>query len=88
MSLLHVILLFGGVPLLMAAVIVIAVMAPSLARGPHYSPGHRSNTRSEWFGDVQPVGSLEAGSEQPQLTGGTSRAPAAEDDSGGASVRW
>jgi hypothetical protein len=86
-SILHTLLLFGGVPLLITAVIVLAVMAPSLARGPRYSPGHRSNTKSEWFGDAEPPPPLEAAPDQPpQLTGST-RAPAA-DDTGGASVRW
>ena len=42
--------LLVGVPLLLIAIITLAVMAPSLARGPRYRPGLSWWAEPEWFG--------------------------------------
>ena len=45
--------LLVGVPLLLIAIITLAVMAPSLARGPRYRPGLSWWAEPEWFGGPQ-----------------------------------
>jgi hypothetical protein len=90
-TILHTLLVFAGIPLLITAVIVFLVMLPSLSKGPSESGAQGSGTKSEWFGSSEPPAVLgpgpAEGAEQRQLTGST-RAPAAEDETGGASVRW
>ncbi len=66
-SLLHVLLLFGGVPLLITAAIVLMVMAPSLTKSTRSAPGPRSDTGSEWFGDPEARDRVPAGGEQFRL---------------------
>ena len=99
MSPLTVLLLFVGVPLLLAALITLLVYAPSTARGPRYRPGLSWWAEPEWFdGPEQGLRALESGG-QPvaelagQSTGATayaygqrpeSKSPAA----GGASASW
>jgi hypothetical protein len=90
-TVLHSLLVFVGIPLLITAVIVLLVMLPSLAKASRGSRGESWEARSEWFGSSDPRGVLEGAPgdarEQRQLTGST-RTPAPEDETGGASVRW
>jgi hypothetical protein len=49
MSMLHVLLLFVGVPLLIITVVTLLVITPSLIRGPRYRPGLSWWAKPEWF---------------------------------------
>ena len=100
MSLLNVLLLFVGVPLLITALIVVLVYAPSAARGPRYRPGLSWWAEPEWFDGPpeglraldtsrQPVAEIGAG----QSAGATayaygSRPEPQSPSSGGASASW
>jgi hypothetical protein len=84
MSTLHALLLFGGLPLALSALIALLVLAPSLARGPRYRPAERWDADAEIFGEsprVEAAGDTVA----RQVTAG----PVGEEsESGGASGRW
>jgi hypothetical protein len=101
-SLLEQLLVFVGIPLLVMVVVSLAVMAPSLARGPRFSPGQQWDAKSEWFGAPE-AARLEPAPQQRQLQSSTSvRSPSGrtgssrvpgedalgDGDTGGASVRW
>lgn len=90
-TLLHTLLVFAGIPLLITAVIALLVLAPSLAKGPKYSPGQQWDAEPEWFGEPE-AAPLGAGTEQPAIAGrertGSTRAPDRDAETGGASVRW
>ncbi len=85
-SLLHTLLVFVGIPLLITVVIAVLVMAPSLVKGPRYSPGQPWDAESEWFGAPEQA-AVEPGTTSAQLTGST-RATTTIQDAGGASARW
>jgi hypothetical protein len=69
------ILLLGGVPLLLALLIVIAVYVPALARGERVAPG-APHVQDQWLGG-------------PRKTAGELAAPDSDDSqAGGASGRW
>lgn len=90
---LHTMLVFVGIPLLVVVVISLLVMVPSMVKQPRLSPGQPWLVEPEWFGAAQPT-ALESASEQPQLaastppTGGSRSTVTADEDTGGASVRW
>ena len=95
---LELLLVFVGIPLLITVVISLLVMAPSIAKGPRFSPGQPWDADPEWFGAPQRA-ELGTAPQRPQLQGSThatdKTAGAAdtavtgdENDSGGASVRW
>jgi hypothetical protein len=90
-TILQTLLVFAGIPLLITAVIVLLVMLPSLSKRSGENGAQGSAAKSEWFGSSEPPAALQPGdtegAEQRQLTGST-RAPATEDETGGASVRW
>ena len=69
------ILLLGGVPLLLAVLITIAVYVPAIARGERVAPG-APQVQDQWLGG-------------PRKTAGELAAPDSEDSqAGGASGRW
>lgn len=96
-STLHVLLLFGGIPLLVIIVVSVLVMAPSMARGPRYRPDQDWDAEAEQFGTkpldhgVVPAGQIESSGATPadreQATTAT-RKRLADDDAGGASAGW
>lgn len=65
---LETLLVFGGIPLLVVVVVSLLVMAPSLAKGPRFSPGQPWDAEPEWFGAPE-GGSVGAASPRPQLAG-------------------
>jgi hypothetical protein len=81
-STLHALLLLGGVPVLLFALIALAVYVPSMARGDHEVGSDRWQGGGNWFGGPR------------EGVGATDKVdPAAiegmdETDRGGASVRW
>ena len=80
MSTLHVILFFGGIPVLILTLITLAVIAPSLAKGPRYRSGQDWNASPTLIGsgtDADAAPSVEA---EPVDVGVA--------DTGGASARW
>ena len=79
MSTLETLLLLVGVPLLIIAVITLAVLAPSLARGPRYRPGLSWWAQPEWFGGPED-GLQQLDKSPPQV-----HSPVA---GGGASASW
>lgn len=99
-SLLHLLLTMAGIPLLVIAVIVVLVMAPSLARGPRYRPGQDWTAESEWFGAPHEVGAgssasalqIEAlpgsGSSRAGGSGATAAGDNQDRGTGGASAGW
>lgn len=86
-STLYALLLLGGVPLILIAVITFLVYVPSMARGGRYTPGLAWHNENEWFGG--PSGGLEvldrALDRTEQETSGEERP---EQVRGGASARW
>lgn len=69
------VLLLGGVPLLLALLIAIAVYVPALARGERVAPG-APQVADQWLGG-------------PRKTAGELAGPDSEDSrAGGASGRW
>jgi hypothetical protein len=85
MSTLHALLFFGGIPLLIAAVITLLVMAPSLAKGPRYRPSQQWDADAEGFGAPEVV----TGSQQRELESSSAEEPKRpSDDPGGASASW
>ena len=100
LSPLHVVLLFAGVPLLLTAVIVLLVYAPSMARGPRYRPGLAWRAPPEWFAgpeqglaalDTAPPPAIEVAAGQPVGATAHSALERREPESlaaGGASASW
>jgi hypothetical protein len=87
MSTLHAILLFGGVPLLIIAGIVLFVTVPSLVRGPKYQPGEPWEAQPAMFGsggDADAPRQISAGEASSDDAAGAT----GDDATGGASVRW
>lgn len=69
----HAVLVFVGIPLLLFALITLAVVLPGLVRGERFTPGGQA-TEDQWFGGPRQ---------------GTAELPPAEaTDAGGASARW
>lgn len=93
-------LVLAGIPLLVTVVIVVLVMAPSLAHGPRYRPGQDWTAESEWFGAPHQRGAgsslglrqIEAppnAAATPTSPHGSARAGSEPDrDTGGASADW
>lgn len=99
MSVLHAVLLFGGVPLLVIVVVTLLVMAPSMKKGPRYRPGQPWDADQIWFGgpvEGSPDAIIEARTEHAgslAVGPGRDEAPPAGvghigAQTGGASVRW
>jgi hypothetical protein len=87
-STLHVLLLLGALPAAIAAVIVLLVLAPSIARGPRYRPGLSWWAPPEWIGGPPDgLAELDAGDE-PQLAIGPGAEEEGEHSRGGASASW
>lgn len=82
MSTLHALLFFGGIPLLVIAIITLLVMVPSLAKGPRYRPGQEWEAAPSWFHGP----GVEA--PDPQNRAITSRPRQELESTGGASGRW
>jgi hypothetical protein len=88
MSTLHALLLLGVLPAAIAGVIVVLVMAPSVARGPRYRPGLSWWAPPEWIGG--PAGGLaelDSGEEPRRAIGPGDDLPDAQ-AGGGASASW
>ena len=88
MSTLHALLLLGVLPAAIAGVIVVLVMAPSVARGPRYRPGLSWWAPPEWIGG--PAGGLaelDSGEEPRRAIGPGDDSPDAQ-VGGGASASW
>lgn len=82
MSTLHALLFFGGIPLLVIAMITLLVMAPSLAKGPRYRPGQDWEAEPYWFHGP----GVEAPDQQVRAITAGHRSEL--DNTGGASGRW
>lgn len=89
-SVLYSLVLLGGVPLLLIAVITLLVYVPSMARGEKYQPGLAWRNENVWFGG--PNGGIENVDQQDraaiQASGADDCAGEPEESRGGASVRW
>ncbi|MBA2697638.1 MAG: hypothetical protein H0U61_02560 [Nocardioidaceae bacterium] len=81
-STLHALLFFGGLPLLIIAVITLLVMAPSLAKGSRYHLGQDWEAEPHWFGGP---GIEAADVERRAITSQPTNEP---ESTGGASGRW
>lgn len=94
MSLLTALLVFFIGPIVIIGIIVLLVMAPSLAKGPRYRPGTDGEeaNASEWFGAIpggdEPAGLEAAGTPQRQLATAAAEDRLSDQDTGGASARW
>ena len=88
MSTLHALLLLGVLPAAIAGVIVLLVMAPSVARGPRYRPGLSWWAPPEWIGGpAEGVAALDSGEEPRRAIGPGGDSPDAQ-VGGGASAGW
>ena len=88
-STLHVLLLLGALPAAIALVIVLLVLAPSIAKGPRYRPGLSGWAPPEWIGG--PPGGLAAldTEDEPQRAiGAAGDSPPEQGRGGGASASW
>ena len=97
MSVLEALLIFGGIPLGISAVLTQLVMAPSLVRGDRQQRGVSSWTEPQWFGgpgDAVPAGRTAVRGELGGAEGtdaeqrGEQRMPGRAEEPGGASARW
>lgn len=94
MSMLHIILLFAGVPLLVIVTVALLVYAPSWVKGPRYRPGQHWDARPEWFGAPQDpeVADLAPGARRHQVPPGSGHPPVTipseHNEPGGASAHW
>jgi hypothetical protein len=80
-SVLHVLVLLGAVPLGLFVLITLLVYLPSTVRGQRYQPGLAWRNESEWFGG--PRDGVEAADHvEPAAIEASDR------DRGGASARW
>jgi hypothetical protein len=70
------ILLIAGIPLLITAILALAIYGPALARGEKVAPG--DDTPDQWFGGPRPGSELTAGDEAAEKAV----------TSGGGSGRW
>lgn len=74
-SVLHALLLLGGVPVLLFVLIVLAVYLPALARGERVAPG-AAPIDDEWFGGPRPgtaeLAAKPADADRDEQTGGAS----------------
>jgi hypothetical protein len=75
-SVLHALLVLGGIPLLLFVVISLLVYIPSLIRGEHVRPGSGSAGENQWFGGPR-KGTSELAAPDTE-----------ESKAGGASGRW
>jgi hypothetical protein len=88
MSTLHALLLLGVLPAAIAGVIVLLVIAPSVARGPRYRPGLSWWAPPEWIGGPSSgLAALESGDE-PQRAIGAGTDASDDKVGGGASASW
>ncbi|MPZ62108.1 MAG: hypothetical protein GEU93_12595 [Propionibacteriales bacterium] len=88
MSVLKALLIFGGIPVLLALIIALLVIAPSLIRRDRQQRGVTSWTEPEWFGgpgDAEPA-EARSGAGAADTSPGSSPDPG--DQPGGASARW
>ena len=81
-SALHALLVLGGIPLALFAIISLLVHVPSMARGEEYTPGLAWHHQNEWFGG--PSGGVEA-ADKPDVK---AIETVKEGHTGGASARW
>lgn len=89
-SALTVVLLLGGIPLALMALITVAVMAPPLVRGDRRQRGVASWTEPQWFGGPHSHAGALASAESVhprQLEAGRQSNPLSR-EAGGASARW
>jgi hypothetical protein len=87
-STLHALLLLGVLPAAIAGVIVLLVIAPSIARGPRYRPGLSWWAPPEWIGGPSNgLAALDAG-EEPQRAIGAGADASDDNAGGGASASW
>lgn len=69
-SALHALLLLGGVPLLLFALIGLAVYIPALVRGEDVSPTGGGGVESQWLGGPRHAKELTSGDADSNETGG------------------
>jgi hypothetical protein len=84
MSPLEALLIYGGIPLGLMAVITVLVMAPSLVRGDRQQRGVASWTEPQWFGGPGDAVPADRRTAPAEVTTGEDE-PA---QAGGASARW
>jgi hypothetical protein len=85
---LHTLLLLGALPAAIALVIVLLVLAPSIARGPRYRPGLSWWAPPEWIsGPPEGLGALDT-EDEPQRAIGPAGGSPADQGRGGASASW
>lgn len=78
-SVLHTLLIFVGIPVLIALGIVAAIYVPGVVRGESVAPAG-ARTDDQWFGGRRDTAELESGRVAESPTGGR--------DTGGASGTW
>jgi hypothetical protein len=84
MSLLQALLIYGGIPLGLMAVITVLVMAPSLVRGDRQQRGVASWTEPQWFGGPGDAAPADRRTAPAEVTTGDDE----REHAGGASARW
>jgi hypothetical protein len=89
-TLLQVVLIYVGIPLLVTAIIVVLVMAPSWTRRGRYRPGMDWDNDPLWIGTETAIAPTRTGSGTtapgtPGESTGTTETPEA---GGGSSARW
>lgn len=69
-SALHALLLLGGIPLLLFALIGLAVYIPALVRGEDVSPSASGGVENQWLGGPRHAKELASGDSDSTETGG------------------
>lgn len=90
-SMLQVVLIYIGIPLLVTAIIVVLVMAPSWTRRGRYRPGMDWDNDPLWIGTSTTIAPARTASAAPAPTGsepGSPDRPEGLQDGGGSSARW
>jgi hypothetical protein len=84
MSTLEALLIYGGIPLGLMAVITMLVMAPSIVRGDRQQRGVASWTEPQWFGGPGDAVPADRRTAPAEVTTGEDE----REQAGGASARW
>jgi hypothetical protein len=88
---LHVILLFVGIPLFVIIAVSLLILAPGWGKAQRYRPGQPWQATAEWFGGsvaVAPAVSTSPTTAAPDPSGGNAQGTSIEPDTGGASAGW
>ncbi len=84
--------IFGGIPLAIAAVLVLLILLPRIVKGPQAGSGQHPWTDPQWFGGAAEVesGPSDSGAAAGHRPSGPSGSTAASpsEKAGGAGARW